>query len=96
MTVGYGNKEFFIDSPMSPAVLVDIIYKNCSSDVREAPLVQEIVTYLGSFIRSSSALLDGIMRVRTHFFVIAMREEISRMKGCDEEDALEFLMQVGV
>jgi len=94
VTVGYGNKEFFINSPLSPAVLVDIIYRNCSSDVREAPLVQEIITYLGSFIRSSGSILEGIMRVRTHFFIIAMREEISRMKGCDEEEAIEFLMQL--
>jgi phosphorylase kinase alpha/beta subunit len=64
------------------------------SDVREAPLVQEVLTYLGSFIRSSESTFEGIMRVRTHFFIIAMREEISRMKGCDEEEAVEYLMQV--
>lgn len=34
------------------------------------------------------------MRVRTHFFVIAMREEISRSAKCDEEEAIEQLMAV--
>ena len=62
--------------------------------MREAPLVQEILTYLGSLIRSSPNMFDGIQRVRTSFFIIAMREEISRMKGCDEEEAVEHLMQV--
>lgn len=57
-------------------------------------MVQEVLTYLGSFIRSSESTFEGIMRVRTHFFIIAMREEISRMKGCDEEEAVEYLMQV--
>ena len=34
------------------------------------------------------------MRVRVHFFIIAMREVISRMKACNEEEAVEHLMQV--
>jgi hypothetical protein len=34
------------------------------------------------------------MRVRTHFFIIAMREEISRMNHCDEEEAIEILMDL--
>jgi hypothetical protein len=62
--------------------------------VREIPLVQEVITSLGSYIRTNEYLFDGIVRIRTHFFIIAMREEISRMKGCTEEDAMEFLMQM--
>ncbi|KAJ3221856.1 hypothetical protein HK099_003040 [Clydaea vesicula] len=96
VTVGFGDLECFISSPLPPAKLVDLIYRHCTSDVREAPLVMEVLTYLGSFIRSSNEVLEGIMRIRTHFFIIAMREEISRMKGCDEEEAIEQLMQVTV
>ncbi|KAJ3149095.1 hypothetical protein HDU86_007038 [Geranomyces michiganensis] len=94
VTVGFGSEEMFITSPMPPAALKNLIYKHCASDVREAPLVQEILTYLGSFIRGTPALFEGIMRVRTHFFIIAIREEISRMKGCNEEEAVEQLMQL--
>jgi hypothetical protein len=64
------------------------------SDIREAPLIQEVITYLGQIIRSSPAVFSGIMRVRTHFFVIAMREEISRSSHCGEEEAIEQLMRV--
>lgn len=39
-------------------------------------------------------MFEGIMRIRTHFFIIAMREEISRMRGCNEEVAVEHLMQL--
>lgn len=39
-------------------------------------------------------MFTGIIRIRIHFFIIAMREEISRMRACDEEEAVEFLMQV--
>ncbi|KAJ3186848.1 hypothetical protein HK101_009545 [Irineochytrium annulatum] len=95
VTVGFGQQEFTIMNPLSPEALSEIIYRHCASDVREAPLVQEIITYLGSLVRSNASLFDGIQRVRTYFFVIAMREEISRMKGCDEEEAIELLMQNG-
>ncbi|KAJ3232420.1 hypothetical protein HDU78_007167 [Chytriomyces hyalinus] len=93
VAVGFGANEYFITNPLSPEALSALIYKHCASDVREAPLVQELLTYLGSLIRSTPALFDGIQRVRTYFFVIAMREEISRLKGCDEEEAVEHLMQ---
>lgn len=71
-----------------------MIFNHCKVDVREAPLIQEILIYLGSFVRSEPKLLDGILRLRTHYIILAMREEISRMRGCDEETAVEFLMQV--
>ncbi|KAI8849362.1 glycosyl hydrolases family 15-domain-containing protein [Chytridium lagenaria] len=83
VTVGLGPQEFAITNPLSPEVLSEIIYRHCASDVREAPLVQEIVTYLGSLIRSSPGLFEGIQRI-----------QISRMRGCDEEEAIELLMQL--
>ena len=67
-----------------------------ASDVREPALVQEVITYLGAAIRSTPAVFNGIMRIRTHFFIIAMREEISRLRGCDEEEAVEHLMQASL
>ncbi|KAJ3028494.1 UNVERIFIED_CONTAM: hypothetical protein HDU68_001562 [Siphonaria sp. JEL0065] len=94
VAVGFGSNEFFITNPLSPEALSELIYRHCASDVREAPLVQEILTYLGSIIRSTPAMFDGIQRVRTYFFIIAMREEISRLKGCDEEEAVEYMMQL--
>ncbi|KAJ3070694.1 hypothetical protein HDU98_006295 [Podochytrium sp. JEL0797] len=94
VAIGFGGNEFFITDPLSPEALAALIYKHCASDVREAPLVQEVLTYLGSIIRSTPAAFDGIQRVRTYFFIIAMREEISRLKACDEEEAVEYMMQL--
>lgn len=94
MTIGLRPTEHFIDNPKNPKELSDIIFASCESDPREAPLVQEIITYLGSFVKSEPNLFTGIMRIRTHFFIIAMREEISRMNRCNEEDAIEYLMEV--
>ncbi|ORX93773.1 phosphorylase kinase alphabeta [Basidiobolus meristosporus CBS 931.73] len=94
VTIGSGENEIFIRSPLTPEALTDIIYSRSAGDVREASLVQEILTYLGSFMRADSGLFNGIMRLRTHCIIIALREEISRMKGCDEEDAVEQLIQL--
>jgi phosphorylase kinase alpha/beta subunit len=94
VTVGCGPLETCIKSPKSPKILADLIHSSCGCDVREAPLVFEVLTYLGSFVRSNPKVFEGIIRIRIHFFIIAMREEISRMRGCNEEEAVEFLMQV--
>ena len=94
VTVGFGDQTYIMTSPMRPSALAEIIYKHSSTDVREAPLVQEVITSLASLVRSHESLFEGIMRIRTHFFIIAMREEISRMKSCNEEIAVEHLMQV--
>lgn len=62
--------------------------------MREAPLVQEILTFLGSFVRAEPHLFDGILRVRSHYILLAMREEISRIRSCDKESAVEYLMEM--
>ncbi|KAJ3272324.1 hypothetical protein HDV01_005758 [Terramyces sp. JEL0728] len=94
VTIGLRPKEYFINTPKNPSALSQIIYDNCTSDIREAPLIQEIITYLGSLVRGSPGVFSGIMRIRIHFFVIAMREELSRTLKCNEEDAIEHLMQL--
>lgn len=94
VTVGFGDQTFSITSPMRPTALADVIYKHCWSDVREAPVVQEVITSMASFLKTNESMFEGIMCIRTHFVIIAMREEISRMKSCNEEQAVEYLMQL--
>ncbi|KAG0057679.1 hypothetical protein BGZ83_005618 [Gryganskiella cystojenkinii] len=94
VTIGSGPMEHFIISPIGPDVLSRMIYDNNFDDVREGPVVQEVLIYLGSFIRADPEMFEGIMRLRTHFLIIALREEISRLNSCDETDAVEHLMQL--
>ena len=63
-------------------------------DVREGPVVQEIIIYLGNLIRTQPHMFEGILRLRTHHIIIALREEISRVNHSDEEEAVEHLMQL--
>lgn len=94
VTIGFRPKEYFIDNPKSPNELSEIIFTHCINDPRGGPLTQEIITYLGSFIKSSPSLFDGIMRIRINFFIIALREEISRMVRCNEKDAMDHMMEL--
>ncbi|KAG0071313.1 hypothetical protein BGZ89_011032 [Linnemannia elongata] len=94
ITIGSGETEHFITTPLGPDVLSQMIYDGNFDDVREGPVVQEVLIYLGSFIRGDPDMFEGIMRLRTHFLIIALREEISRLNSCDETDAVEHLMQL--
>ncbi|KAG0210284.1 hypothetical protein BGX33_004997 [Mortierella sp. NVP41] len=94
ITIGSGPTEHFITTPLGPDVLSQMIYDGNFDDVREGPVVQEVLIYLGSFIRADPDMFEGIMRLRTHFLIIALREEISRLNSCDETDAVEHLMQL--
>ncbi|KAF9540563.1 hypothetical protein EC957_004001 [Mortierella hygrophila] len=94
ITIGSGRTEHFITTPLGPDVLSRMIYDGNFDDVREGPVVQEVMTYLGSFVRADPDMFEGIMRLRTHFLIIALREEISRLNSCDETDAVEHLMQL--
>ncbi|KAF9173211.1 hypothetical protein BGX21_004454 [Mortierella sp. AD011] len=94
ITIGYGPTEHIITTPLGPDILSRMIYDGNFDDVREGPVVQEVLIYLGSFIRADPEMFEGIMRLRTHFLIIALREEISRLNSCDETDAVEHLMQL--
>ncbi|KAJ3329759.1 hypothetical protein HDU93_000804, partial [Gonapodya sp. JEL0774] len=94
VSIGFGTNEFLITSSMNlnPDTLRDAIFAHIS-DVRDGPLVEELVTYLGGFIRSNPLWFTGIFRLRTFYLAAAMRDEISRSYGCLEEDAHRRLME---
>ncbi|KAI9257275.1 glycosyl hydrolases family 15-domain-containing protein [Phascolomyces articulosus] len=94
VSIGSGPQEYLMSMPTAPDALSKMISEHCNDDVREGPVVQEIIIYLGSLIRTEPHIFDGILRLRTHYIIIALREEISRTNGCDEEEAVEHLMQL--
>ncbi|KAI9468947.1 MAG: glycosyl hydrolases family 15-domain-containing protein [Benjaminiella poitrasii] len=94
VSIGAGANEHLISTPQSPSALSKMIAQQCLDDVREGPVVQEILISLGNFIRTNPSMFDGILRLRTHFIIIALREEISRLNGYNEEEAIEHLMQL--
>ncbi|KAI8348433.1 glycosyl hydrolases family 15-domain-containing protein [Choanephora cucurbitarum] len=94
LSIGSGPQEYLISMPVAPDTLNKMINEHCTDDVREGPVVQEIITYLGHFIRTQPELFEGILRLRTHYIIIALREEISRINNSDEEESVEYLFQL--
>lgn len=94
VTIGTLEASCTIEAPMTPGDLLNVIYKHCVADIRYSCLVQEIITYLASYIRSNESLFNGMIRIRTHFIIVAMRDEICRRKGCAEVESVELLMAV--
>ncbi|OAD77179.1 hypothetical protein PHYBLDRAFT_32569 [Phycomyces blakesleeanus NRRL 1555(-)] len=76
ISIGSGAGEYLISTPVGPDALNAMLAEHCTEDVREGPLVQEILIYLGSFIRTQPDMFDGILRLRTHHIIIALREEV--------------------
>ncbi|CEP11521.1 hypothetical protein [Parasitella parasitica] len=94
VSIGSGPQEYLISMPVAPNTLNKMITEHCTDDVREGPVVQEIIIYLGNLIRTHPDMFEGILRLRTHYIIIALREEISRVNNSDEEESVEHLMQL--
>ncbi|KAJ1658122.1 hypothetical protein IWQ61_002587 [Dispira simplex] len=94
LTIGHGPDETFITRPLPPDAINDILLSCCKDDPREISLVQEVIINLADLIQANPSMFNGLMRLRTHFIIIALREEISRLHGCDEEEALDLLLQM--
>lgn len=47
-------------------------------------------------MRSEPHLFDGILRLRTHFIIQIMQEEVQRLKSCDGKKAVESLLDVSI
>ncbi|KAI8997843.1 glycosyl hydrolases family 15-domain-containing protein [Pilobolus umbonatus] len=94
VSIGSGTSEVTISSPIGPDALNRIILEQCLDDVREGPVVQEIIISLGNFIKTKPLMFDGILLLRTHYIIIALREEISRSNNFNEEEGIEHLMQL--
>jgi phosphorylase kinase alpha/beta subunit len=94
LTFGARPHEIVLDNPKNPKELNDIIYGIAMADVREAALVQELIIGLGSLIRSMPGLFTGIMRIRTHYLILALRKFIQNKLKCADTIAFEQLMMV--
>jgi len=85
-----------ISRPLNPTDIEKIIFEQFieeTTDIREAALVQELLIYMGSFIRAQPSLFDGILTIDIKDIIAAMKMEISLEKNVSEDDALDILME---
>jgi len=90
LTLGRPPSEYLLCAPHSPAALHDLIYKYYTEvDVREASLVQEILTFIGSFIRTEPHVFDGIIRLKLSYLLSALKLEVANEEKISQEEATE-------
>ncbi|XP_035251166.1 phosphorylase b kinase regulatory subunit beta-like isoform X2 [Anguilla anguilla] len=83
VTLGiFGHEEVVISNPLSPGVIKDIIYSQCSPHgEREAVLQQELVIHIGWIISNNPELFSGMLKIRIGWIVQAMKHELKIRAG---------------
>ncbi|XP_061077631.1 phosphorylase b kinase regulatory subunit beta-like isoform X1 [Conger conger] len=83
VTLGiFGQEEVVISNPLSPGVIKDIIYSQCSPHgEREGVLQQELVIHIGWIISNSPELFSGMLKIRVGWIVQAMKHELKIRAG---------------
>ncbi|KAI3642925.1 hypothetical protein MP228_012480 [Amoeboaphelidium protococcarum] len=94
ITFGHGNDEYTLLKPVSPDQLTKIIYQKCHGELGMAPLYQELLLYLSSFIKSEPHLFSSMYRVRIHFIISAMLEQIQFLRQCDHGASMDILLKL--
>eukprot|EP00834_Sanchytrium_tribonematis_P000356 NODE_7_length_67686_cov_1.621421.p2 type:complete len:1098 gc:universal NODE_7_length_67686_cov_1.621421:36207-39500(+) len=92
ITIHYEN-EYIIHTPLPPDLLKSVVYDTVE-DIRQGPLIQEILTSLGTLIRADPKLFSGILRIKTFYIILAMREQVQYTRLCSIDEAIEYLMQM--
>ncbi|KAL4613604.1 phosphorylase b kinase regulatory subunit beta isoform X1 [Arapaima gigas] len=78
VTLGvFGHEEEVISNPLSPGVIMGIIYSKCSPyGEREAVLQQELVIHIGWIISNNPELFRGMLKIRIGWIIQAMKHEL--------------------
>lgn len=70
----FGQREFLITEPMTPAAIKQAIYDTCMEyDPREVSLQQEMVIHLAGIISTRPKLFNGMLIIRIGWILQAMK-----------------------
>ncbi|KAH9373684.1 hypothetical protein HPB48_018671 [Haemaphysalis longicornis] len=86
--------EHVIMRPLPAKELRKIISDAYPGDQSMAMLTQELLTYLAVFIQTDPHLFRQVVRLRVGLIIQVMASEVARASRCDEQDAVEILMNL--
>ena len=72
-------QELIISQPIGSSELRDLISSASRDDISAATLSQEILIYLGMFVRTEPNLFHGMLRLRIGLILQVMTSEISQV-----------------
>ena len=95
MSVGLPpNHELIISQPIGSSELRDLISSASLGDISAATLTQEVLIYLGMFVRTEPNLFHGMLRLRIGLIIQVMASEISRTLKIDGDKATDMLLNL--
>ncbi|MBE9178354.1 glycoside hydrolase family 15 protein [Oculatella sp. LEGE 06141] len=83
-----------ITSPLSGIELMEKIREFCIRDIRDRPLTQEILIYLGVLIKTDPHLFEGLLTLRVGYLILLITSELARERQVTQDEAYEQLMQL--
>lgn len=83
-----------IDHPMPHTEIMAKIQEFCGQDIRDRPLTQEILIYLGVLIKTDPKLFDGLLTLRVGYLILLITSELARELEATPDEAYERLMQL--
>ncbi|NND32217.1 MAG: glycosyl hydrolase family 15 [Saprospiraceae bacterium] len=92
------GKAFTDDSliirPLPFNQLIGKIKQYCREDQRDRVLTQEILVFLGIFIRDFPHLFEDLITIRVSYVILLLTGEIARQKSITQEDGYEELLKL--
>ncbi len=83
-----------ITRPLPNAEIMDKIYNFCREDIRDRVLTQEIIIYLGLFIKSEPQLFKGLLTLRVGYLILLITSELASELQVTQDEAYERLMHL--
>ncbi|KAJ7372040.1 Phosphorylase b kinase regulatory subunit alpha [Desmophyllum pertusum] len=96
LTVGIpqGGHEEVITRPLPQEEMKNIIFNVFGEDMSTGVVTQELLVYLGIFVRTEPSLFNEMLRLRVGLIIEVMVAELARSLDCSGEDAAEFFMNL--
>ena len=88
------HNEVVIDQPLGASELRNLIASTSCGDMSAASLTQEILCYLGMFVRTEPRLFHGMLRLRVGLILQVMISEIKRSLSISDEEATDKLLNL--
>ncbi|MDX2215878.1 MAG: glycoside hydrolase family 15 protein [Oculatellaceae cyanobacterium bins.114] len=88
------SEDSLITSPMSHSEVMEKIREFVRQDIRDRPLTQEILIYLGILIKTDPTLFNGLLTLRVGYLILLITSELARELQVTQDEAYEHLMQL--
>jgi phosphorylase kinase alpha/beta subunit len=88
------SEASLITCPMSHIEIMQKIQEFVSQDIRDRPLTQEILIYLGVLIKTDPHLFKGFLTLQVGYLILLITSELARELQVTPDEAYEHLMQL--